>query len=65
LFRDYLRAEESARRSYETIKRRLAEIYPSNIDGYLSIKDPVMDIIYLGAEFWARARGWQPSSDFE
>jgi GrpB-like predicted nucleotidyltransferase (UPF0157 family) len=65
LFRDYLRAEADARRSYEAIKRRLAEVYPTDIDGYLSIKDPVMDLIYQAAEQWAHVQRWQPDEDYD
>jgi GrpB-like predicted nucleotidyltransferase (UPF0157 family) len=63
LFRDYLRSDGLARQAYEQVKRRLATIYPNDIDGYLAIKDPVMDLIYAGAEHWAAASGWQPSRD--
>ena len=58
LFRDYLRSEGAARQAYETVKRRLAGIYPDDIDGYLAIKDSVMDLIYAGAEYWAASTGW-------
>ena len=50
LFRAYLRAEPCVQRSYEIIKRQLAGIHPDDIDGYLSVKDSVMDIIYRSAE---------------
>lgn len=63
LFRDYLRADAGVRQAYELVKRRLADLYPEDIDGYLSIKDPVMDLIYRGAEHWASATGWQPGGD--
>ena len=65
LFRDYLRAELCVQQSYEIIKRQLAGIYPDDIDGYLSIKDPVMDIIYRSAEQWADGENWQPSADHD
>lgn len=58
LFRDYLRANETVKIGYETIKRRLTEIFPESIGGYLYIKDPLMDIIYQGAESWATTVGW-------
>ena len=60
LFRDYLRAHERVRRSYEIVKRRLAVEYPHDIDGYLSIKDPYMDTVYEGAQHWAQLTGWKP-----
>ena len=65
LFRDYLRAEPCVQRSYEIIKRQLAGMYPDDIDGYLSVKDPVMDIIYRSAEHWADGENWQPSADYD
>jgi len=58
LFRDYLRANKTVKIGYERIKRRLAEIFPDSIGGYLYIKDPLMDIIYQGAESWAETVGW-------
>ena len=58
LFRDYLRANEAVRVCYELIKRRLAVIFPESIGGYLYIKDPLMDIIYQGAESWAKCANW-------
>ncbi len=54
-----------ARQSYEIIKRRLAVVFPNDIDGYLSIKDPVMDLIYRAAEQWAVAQDWHPSGDHD
>ena len=30
------------------------------IDGYLSIKDPLMDVIYEGARHWAASTNWEP-----
>ncbi len=59
LFRDYLRAKPDVRDAYAIIKSRLAEIFPQSIDGYLHIKDPVMDLIYAGAETWADKCNWQ------
>lgn len=64
LFRDYLRANPVVRDAYEIVKRRLVGIFPDNIDGYLSIKDPYMDTIYAGAEHWARNVGWKPDDQF-
>ena len=65
LFRDYLRTDLCVQRSYDIIKRQLADIYLDDIDGYLSIKDPVMDIIYRAAENWAAVVDWQPSADYD
>lgn len=58
LFRDFLRANNTVRIAYETIKRRLSKIFPESIDGYLYIKDSLMDIIYEGAESWAKNIYW-------
>lgn len=64
LFRDYLRAIPAVRGAYEIVKKRLAEIFPNSIDGYLSIKDPYMDTIYTGAEHWAQNVGWKPDDRY-
>jgi GrpB-like predicted nucleotidyltransferase (UPF0157 family) len=58
LFRDYLRASPVVTKAYETIKIRLAEIFPDSIDGYLYIKDPLMDLIFEAAGQWAVGTGW-------
>lgn len=60
LFRDYLRAHNIMRQGYATIKMRLAEIFPNSIDGYLYIKDPLMDMIFAAAQDWAAVVNWQP-----
>jgi GrpB-like predicted nucleotidyltransferase (UPF0157 family) len=60
LFRDYLRASPAACMAYETVKRRAAQLFPGSIDGYLFIKDPVMDLIYEAASGWAAQVGWRP-----
>ena len=60
LFRDHLRADPVVRDAYGELKRHLAEQYPDDVEGYYDIKDPVMDIIYRGAEAWAEATGWAP-----
>ena len=65
LFRDFLRADPCVQRSYGIIKRQLAEMYPDDINGYLSIKDPAMDIIYRAAEHWATVENWQQSTDYD
>ena len=49
---------------YEQIKVRLSEIFPESIDGYLYIKDPLMDIIFEGATVWAKKTGWLPDDDY-
>lgn len=58
LFRDYLRSSQAACMGYLTIKQRLAKLFPESIEGYLFIKDPVMDLLYVSAENWAKQSGW-------
>lgn len=64
LFRDYLRTHEIMRMGYATIKSRLAEIFPNSIEGYLYIKDPLMDMIFATAQDWAKTSQWKPDKDF-
>ncbi|MEM7370317.1 MAG: GrpB family protein [Bacteroidota bacterium] len=59
LFRDYLRASDPSRLAYQTIKERLAILFPESIEGYLYIKDPVMDLMYVAAESWATQTHWE------
>ncbi|MEM9200895.1 MAG: GrpB family protein [Actinomycetota bacterium] len=58
LFRDYLRADPTVRDAYAQLKRHLAVQHPDDVDAYYDVKDPVMDIIYRGAEVWAAAHRW-------
>ncbi len=60
LFRDYLRAEPVMRQGYAVIKQRLSQIFPESIDGYLYIKDPLMDMIFHAAQMWAKSSNWSP-----
>jgi GrpB-like predicted nucleotidyltransferase (UPF0157 family) len=64
LFRDYLRAADDVRAQYELLKRRAAQLFPESIDGYLSLKDPVVHIIYEAAALWAEKTGWGPDEDY-
>ena len=59
LFRDYLRAHPAAAAAYAELKRRLARSL-ADPRTYPEVKDPAVDLIYLAAEDWARAIGWQP-----
>lgn len=59
LFRDYLRASAAARGEYELFKRRAAQAFPHDIDGYLALKDPVFHLIHEAASLWAERVGWQ------
>jgi GrpB-like predicted nucleotidyltransferase (UPF0157 family) len=60
LCRDYLRTHHDAAMAYAAVKRALAQLFPSDIDSYYAVKDPVFDIIMSGAREWATATGWQP-----
>ena len=64
LFRDYLRNDAAACQAYADIKYKLAELYPNDIEGYLALKDPVMDLIYLAAKHWMANTNWQPDHAF-
>ncbi len=64
LFRDFLRVNANVRETYEIIKMRLAEVFPECIDGYLFIKDPVMDIIFEAGAFWAHQTQWTPDNNY-
>lgn len=64
LFRDYLRAHPLMRDGYALIKMRLAEIFPDSIEGYLYIKDPLMDMLFVAAHEWAQTVNWQPDEAY-
>lgn len=64
LFRDYLRTSERVRAEYELLKRRAAQLFPDSIDGYLSLKDPVLHIVYEAATLWAEKVGWRPDEAY-
>jgi GrpB-like predicted nucleotidyltransferase (UPF0157 family) len=57
-FGDYLHASPTQRARYETLKRRLALHFPTNIDDCMSLEDaPIRMVIEPGAA-WAPATGW-------
>jgi GrpB-like predicted nucleotidyltransferase (UPF0157 family) len=58
LFRDYLRAHPATAAAYAELKRRLAENLADPAT-YPEVKDPAVDLIYLAAQDWAIATGWQ------
>jgi GrpB-like predicted nucleotidyltransferase (UPF0157 family) len=58
LFRDFLRSEPRARANYEKLKQELARLHPHDIDAYLAVKEPAIDIIMIAAEAWATSSGW-------
>ncbi|MGA8113144.1 MAG: GrpB family protein [Actinocatenispora sp.] len=57
LFRDFLRADDDARRAWGAFKQRLARSVPDLMD-YGQIKAPATDILMAAAERWARDTGW-------
>jgi len=59
LFRDYLRSHPQVAVSYAALKRLLAE-HLADTDVYPDVKEPAVHLIYLAAEAWAAATGWQP-----
>ena len=59
LFRDFLRSHPETAQAYGELKRRLAQSL-ARPDSYPEVKDPAVDLIYLAAERWAQAAGWQP-----
>jgi GrpB-like predicted nucleotidyltransferase (UPF0157 family) len=60
LFRDYLRVHPAGAAAYAEVKRQLAAHHPDDIQAYVTIKDPVCDVIMSAAEVWAAATGWRP-----
>lgn len=64
LVRDYLRVADDARAQYELLKQRAARLFPEDIDGYLSLKDPVFHLIYDAAALWAEKTGWRPDEEY-
>jgi GrpB-like predicted nucleotidyltransferase (UPF0157 family) len=60
LFRDYLRANAEAAAAYGQVKTALAGSHAEDDEAYYAVKDPVCDIIMVGAEAWAAGTGWVP-----
>jgi GrpB-like predicted nucleotidyltransferase (UPF0157 family) len=58
LFRDYLRAHPATAEAYARLKLQLAE-HLADPQMYPEVKDPAVDLIYLAAQDWASAVGWQ------
>ncbi len=59
LFRDFLRANETARLAWGAFKARLAESVPDLFD-YGQIKQPATLVLFEAAERWAESTGWEP-----
>lgn len=64
LFRDYLRANPTARDQYGELKLRAAALFPNSIDGYLYLKEPIFHLLHQAAELWAEKVGW-PTNTLE
>ena len=58
-FRDWLRAEPSAREEYAALKRELAARHPVTRD-YSAAKEPWFDTAYQRVQEWAREVRWTP-----
>ncbi|MFE0019525.1 GrpB family protein [Amycolatopsis sp. NPDC059021] len=58
LFRDYLRADATARDAWGAFKLRLAESVPDWAD-YGQIKAPATEVLMAAAERWAADTGWR------
>jgi GrpB-like predicted nucleotidyltransferase (UPF0157 family) len=57
LFRDWFRAHPEAVPAYARFKRVLAGSV-ADLDAYVDVKDPVVDLVVEVAESWAAATGW-------
>ena len=57
LFRDYLRADETAREAWGAFKKRLAVSVPDLAD-YGQIKSAATGVLIRAAEMWAAETGW-------
>ncbi|MEV0573377.1 GrpB family protein [Streptomyces sp. NPDC050392] len=61
LFRDYLRADDVARRAWGAFKQRLAMSVPGLVD-YGQIKASATEVLMAAAERWAAQTGWSGPS---
>jgi GrpB-like predicted nucleotidyltransferase (UPF0157 family) len=59
LFRDWMRAHPEAVPAYGAIKRSLAGALPDS-GTYTDVKDPIVDLVIVVADEWARDTGWAP-----
>ena len=60
LLRDYLRTHPDAASGYASVKRRLAEEFRNDRDGYVGAKEPTVWSILREAHDWAQQSGWRP-----
>ncbi len=61
LFRDWMCAHPPAVIAYSAIKRSLAAAVP-DLDTYVEVKDPIVDLVIATAEEWAVDTGWSTST---
>jgi GrpB-like predicted nucleotidyltransferase (UPF0157 family) len=59
LFRDFLRAHDTARDAWGDFKQRLA-VMATDIYQYGQVKAGPTEILLIAAESWARQTGWTP-----
>lgn len=62
LFRDYLRQHPDVAAYYGKVKYCLAQYHANDTPAYVTIKDPVCDLIMHSAEKWAVDTSWQLGS---
>jgi dephospho-CoA kinase len=62
MFRDWMRADATARAEYAAEKHRLAAT-TSSVGEYADAKEPWFDSVHDRVRAWAEATGWQPSRD--
>jgi dephospho-CoA kinase len=61
LFRDYLRADPTARDTWGELKRTVVKVVPHcDLFSYGQIKQPAWRILMLAADAWASNQRWQP-----
>lgn len=63
LFRDHLRADETARWAWGAFKQRVAVSVPDLAD-YGQIKEPATEVLMAAAEQWAAVIGWQVRGEY-
>lgn len=54
LMRDFLRAKSDIRDAYAQFKKELANRFANDLDAYISVKDPYMDLLYRSACLWQK-----------
>ncbi|MHB8588308.1 MAG: GrpB family protein [Candidatus Dormibacteraceae bacterium] len=62
LFRDYLRADATAREAYATSKKLAAKRWSDDRVAYTEAKDDQIRELMVAADSWARRTGWSASA---